>query len=282
MNEASIVATLIVVAWFAFGWTRASNNIKKGERFREQARIETELAEKREKEEKEKRIAELQRTFEEQARAREEKERKELNRIEELRNDRPSLEHMRMDNKYTISDEDEDYLDLSIDCSGGELSFVYLTEEQNEMCDEDEDNFHEIILEEGWYTLAHYIGDVEAGTKRHFVKFNADDYDLGELDLPAFIRKELGEPDETITHIGIRFTHSKKHYMYGAVGLERDAEKPLAREDFVFQADHMYFRGQRINYDDLLGEMTGSWNTIYDEIFEIEELDDISLSDVWK
>ena len=285
MIDASILAVIIIISWFIFSWVKAGERIKKSERLRQQAKLEIELAKKKEIEEAELRKAAFQKKIEEDIRLKEEKKNKEVSRIENLKSNRPTVQEKSLDSDCSyVPADSKDYIALDMNISGYEIMAVYLDQDdldQIESSEDDEDAIREIAIDLGeTFPFAQWIHRAEIGTSSEYEVISEEDTESDNDTTTLFnqIVEILGEPDEDTVAIGFEIIRTKDLYIYGTIGIDFKIEDVL--DDVVFHERYIRIGSESLNYSDFWSESLRSNNVYYmkisiEEAKELESFDEI-------
>jgi hypothetical protein len=284
MIDASIVATIIVISWFIFRWVKAGEDIKKGERLRQQALLEIELAKKKEIEEAELRKAEFQKKIEEDIRLKEEKAKKEISRIESLKSKRPTVQEKSLETDCaSVSADSKDYIDLDMNINGYEIRAVYLDQDdldQIESSEDEEDAIREIVIDLGeTFPFAQWIHRAEIGTSSEYEVISEQEDTESDNDTTTLfdqIVEILGEPDEDTVAIGFEIIRTKDLHIYGTSGIDFKIEDVL--DDVVFHERYIRIGSESVNYSEFCTESLG-WNNVYYTKISIEEAKELGSLD---
>lgn len=287
MIDASILAVIIIISWFIFSWVKAGERIKKSERLRQQAKLEIELAKKKEIEEAELRKAAFQKKIEEDIRLKEEKKNKEVSRIENLKSNRPTVQEKSLDSDCSyVPADSKDYIALDMNISGYEIMAVYLDQDdldQIESSEDDEDAIREIAIDLGeTFPFAQWIHRAEIGTSSEYEVISEEDTESDNDTTTLFnqIVEILGEPDEDTVAIGFEIIRAKDLHIYGTSGIDFKIEDVL--DDVVFHERYIRIGSEYVNYNEFCSESLRSNNVYYmkisiEEAKEFKGLDEIGL-----
>lgn len=232
--------------------------------------------------------------LEERRKREEEYEKKEEERINKEYQKRPTVFERAEDEDSMVSIEDMDYLSIRLFGNGGEFKFIYIDKQDYELWNayinegEVPDGVDEDVLDNEIHesdTITHYaaIYSAEVGTKNHFMQFEFEDYT--EDDSKSFgdlIKDHLFLKGDEDGYIVAEYTHSKKHYVEGTIGLDMIISGPLTKDQINFHDFHFNVGTREFDYSEFwMGEYTDWWNTIYRTMFPVSKLKDISPSDIW-